>query len=144
MPPVLTLRPPTARALRGLLLAMMIVVATAIPVVGAQEEGEGFDPDAYFSTMRRRHIGPTRGGRAVAVAGGVPVVACAASAHPVVDGETGYVVEDGNAEQMVERCAALLDDHGLRRKMGTAARLRSMEIYEQRVMIEPIIEKVLA
>lgn len=79
-----------------------------------------------------------------AMAAGLPVVACASSAHPVVDGETGYVVEDGNAEQMVERCAALLDDHGLRRKMGTAARLRSMEIYEQRVMIEPIIEKVLA
>ena len=69
MPPVLTLRPRTAIALRRLLLAMMIVVATVIPVVGAQEEGEGFDPNDYFSTMRWRNIGPTRGGRSVAVAG---------------------------------------------------------------------------
>ena len=78
-----------------------------------------------------------------AMAAGLPVVACASSAHPVVDGETGFVVEDGNAAQMAERCAALLDDQALRRKMGAAARLGSMEIYDQRVMIEPIIEQVL-
>ncbi len=67
MPTFQILRSRSSVARRGLLL--MVALATMIPVAVAQE-GEGtFDPDAYFSSMRWRNIGPTRGGRSVAVAG---------------------------------------------------------------------------
>lgn len=79
-----------------------------------------------------------------AMAAGLPVVACASSAYPVVDGETGFVVEDGNATEMTGKVFELLDDHALRRRMGIAARQRSTDLYARRAMIGPIIEKALA
>ncbi len=68
MPAVPTPHSRRSAAFRGLLVAV-IAMATVIPAVGAQEESDVLDPDAYFSTMRWRNIGPTRGGRSVAVAG---------------------------------------------------------------------------
>ena len=68
MPLVPSSRPRLSAALRGLLVAV-VAAATVMPAAGAQEEGGGFDPEAYFSSMRWRNIGPTRGGRSVAVAG---------------------------------------------------------------------------
>ncbi|NKB88562.1 MAG: glycosyl hydrolase [Acidobacteria bacterium] len=54
---------------RGLfcLTVLALLIPAGAPI--AQEAAEDFDPDSYFSTMRWRNIGPTRGGRSVAVAG---------------------------------------------------------------------------
>ena len=79
-----------------------------------------------------------------AMAAGLPVVACRSSAYPVVDGETGYVVEDGDVDAMAAKVVDLLGDAISRRRMGEAARNRSVDLYAQRGMIDAVIEQVLS
>ncbi|MDG9716199.1 glycosyltransferase family 4 protein [Streptomyces sp. DH24] len=59
-----------------------------------------------------------------ASATGLPVVAGDSGGAPdaVLDGETGWVVEGGSAEQAAERIVALLGDAELRRRMGERGR----------------------
>ncbi|MEV6315125.1 glycosyltransferase family 4 protein [Streptomyces sp. NPDC051776] len=59
-----------------------------------------------------------------ASATGLPVVAGDSGGAPdaVLDGETGWVVRGGSAEETAERVAALLRDAGLRRRMGERGR----------------------
>jgi glycosyltransferase involved in cell wall biosynthesis len=79
-----------------------------------------------------------------AMAAGLPIVACASSAYPVVDGETGFVVPDDDAAAMAMRCIEILDNHDLRCQMGQAAKKRSFDLYAQRDMIGEIIQQVTA
>ncbi|MGE5508632.1 MAG: glycosyltransferase family 4 protein, partial [Chitinophagales bacterium] len=58
---------------------------------------------------------------AEAMAAGVPVVA-GNNLDLIEDGRTGFLVEPGNAAAMAEKVALLLDDAGLRQRMGEAAR----------------------
>lgn len=59
-----------------------------------------------------------------ASATGLPVVAGDSGGAPdaVLDGETGWVVRGGSAEESAERIVALLEDPGLRRRMGERGR----------------------
>jgi len=61
-----------------------------------------------------------------AMAAGLPVVATNVGGTPelVVEGETGYLVPPADPGAMAERLSRLLDDAGLRRRMGAAARAR--------------------
>ncbi|MGP3951027.1 glycosyltransferase family 4 protein [Streptomyces sp. 7N604] len=59
-----------------------------------------------------------------ASATGLPVVAGDSGGAPdaVLDGETGWVVRGGSADDAAERIVALLQDPGLRRRMGERGR----------------------
>ncbi|MFG3049736.1 glycosyltransferase family 4 protein [Kitasatospora sp. NPDC048239] len=59
-----------------------------------------------------------------ASATGLPVVAGDSGGAPdaVLEGETGYVVEGGSPAAAAERIVRLLNDEGLRRRMGEAGR----------------------
>ncbi|WP_371482112.1 glycosyltransferase family 4 protein [Kitasatospora sp. NBC_00315] len=59
-----------------------------------------------------------------ASATGLPVVAGDSGGAPdaVLEGETGYVVPGGSAPAAAERIVRLLNDEGLRRRMGAAGR----------------------
>jgi len=67
---------------------------------------------------------------------GLPVVATDAPGVRTVldDGTTGYVVEVEDLEGMVTAVARLLDDTGLRRTMGEAARARCIEQFSIRAI----------
>ncbi|GAA1164445.1 glycosyltransferase family 1 protein [Ornithinimicrobium humiphilum] len=58
------------------------------------------------------------------MASGVPVVGADAGGIPFVvdDGRTGFLVPPGDADVLTERLGRLLDDAGLRGRMGRAAR----------------------
>jgi glycosyltransferase involved in cell wall biosynthesis len=59
-----------------------------------------------------------------ASAAGLPVVAIRAGALPeyVVDGQTGYVVDEADRGRFVERILRLLDDRGFGRRLGVKGR----------------------
>jgi len=60
---------------------------------------------------------------------GLPTVVTNVGGNPelVVHGETGYLVEYGNADAFADRVVALARDEALRRQMGAAGRRRVME-----------------
>ncbi|MEE2776050.1 MAG: glycosyltransferase family 4 protein [Acidobacteriota bacterium] len=66
-----------------------------------------------------------------AMSTGLPVVATRVAGIPeaVLDGETGYVVEQESATQLADGLARLLEDEALRMRMGAAARRRFDEEY---------------
>lgn len=78
-----------------------------------------------------------------AMTAGLPVVACASAAHPVIDRETGFIVDDHDAEAFACRVVELLEDSALRRRLGEAGRRRSMDLYAQRDMIEAVLNQVM-
>jgi glycosyltransferase involved in cell wall biosynthesis len=59
-----------------------------------------------------------------AMASGLPAVCSAIGGLPEVvrHGETGYLVAPGDAEELHDRLAELLDDDALARRMGRAGR----------------------
>lgn len=67
-----------------------------------------------------------------AMAAGLPVVASDVGgvAELVADGETGLLVPAGDAAALAGALARLLDDPGLRRRMGAAARARARERFD--------------
>jgi glycosyltransferase involved in cell wall biosynthesis len=71
-----------------------------------------------------------------AMAAGRPVVASRAGGlqFTVVDGETGWLFPPGDAGELAERLDALLDDPGLRQRMGAAGRQRAQEFDWRRVV----------
>ena len=71
-----------------------------------------------------------------AMALGIPVVASdiAGNRDAVVDGKTGYLVSD--EMQLVERVLRLLDDPGLRERLGEAGRRRVEDNFTLPRMIE--------
>ena len=64
-----------------------------------------------------------------AMAAGVPVVVsrCGGLVETVQDGVTGFMVEPGDAKALADAMLRLIEDDGLREKMGRAARKRSLE-----------------
>lgn len=66
-----------------------------------------------------------------ALAGGRPVVATRVGGVPDVvrDGEDGFLVEPGAADELADRLARLAADPELRRRMGEAGRARVLERY---------------
>jgi len=66
-----------------------------------------------------------------AMATGVPIVATRGGGTPelVVDGETGLLVERGDASALAEAILRLLSDEKLRKSMGRAARKRAVELF---------------
>jgi glycosyltransferase involved in cell wall biosynthesis len=58
----------------------------------------------------------------------------------VVDGETGYLVPVRMVEPLAERLEALLDDPGLRTRMGQAGRRRVEQVYELDHCTRAIVE----
>jgi glycosyltransferase involved in cell wall biosynthesis len=66
-----------------------------------------------------------------AMATGVPVVATRGGGIPevVVDGETGLLVERGDASALAEAILRILSNENLRTSMGRAARKRAVELF---------------
>ena len=63
----------------------------------------------------------------------------------VVDGETGFVVSDGNIRLLAERLGLLLSDEEMRLRMGKAARQRAMEHFGlEKQVVEPLKEWLLS
>lgn len=79
--------------------------------------------DVFLLTSRREGL-PNSLLEAMAM--GVPVVTTdvAGAKELVVDGQTGFVVAQGNAEGLAHRLLALADDRDLRLRMGQAGRER--------------------
>lgn len=69
---------------------------------------------------------------------GLPVVATRVpgAATVVEDGRTGFLVDPDDFDALVERTAHLVDDAGLRRAMGTAARERCTARFSQEVVLD--------
>jgi glycosyltransferase involved in cell wall biosynthesis len=67
-----------------------------------------------------------------AMAAGLPVVASDVGGlrEQVVDGETGYLVPAGDPQALADALARLLDDPGLRRRLGDAGRARAEELFD--------------
>ncbi|MEP6920082.1 MAG: N-acetyl-alpha-D-glucosaminyl L-malate synthase BshA [bacterium] len=79
----------------------------------------------------------------------VPVVASRVGglSEVVTDGETGYLREVGDVEQMAEAAARLLTDEALRTAMGTRARESALSRYSTDIVIPQYIkfyEQILA
>jgi glycosyltransferase involved in cell wall biosynthesis len=68
-----------------------------------------------------------------AISAGLPVVTTnrGAIAETVVDGVSGFVLDDPVPEQLAERLLLLLEDEDLRGRMSTAARARYLEHFTQ-------------
>lgn len=64
-----------------------------------------------------------------AMASGLPVVStrCGGPETVVIDGETGFLTSVGSAQALADAMQRLLDDPGLRRRMGQAGRQRAEE-----------------
>lgn len=69
-----------------------------------------------------------------AMAAGKAVVACAGAAYGVEDGVTGLVVADDDAAGFAAALERLMDDEGLRRSMGAAARERVERLHSRAAM----------
>ena len=71
-------------------------------------------------------------------AAGRPVVATRVGGIPevVVDGETGFLVERDDAQALIARIQTLVDDAGLRQRMGVAARARVESEFTERPVRE--------
>lgn len=73
-----------------------------------------------------------------AMAAGLPVVGTCFGGTPEIvrDGETGYVVNPHDREQMAERMARLLEDETLACQMGEAGRVRAQEHFSLSSMVQ--------
>ncbi len=81
-----------------------------------------------------------------AMLAGRPVVASAVGGigELVVQGETGYLIEQGNLEEAVEALWKLAENKELRLSMGEAGRRRSMERFSLKTMVEKYRELYLS
>ncbi len=67
----------------------------------------------------------------------VPVVATRVGGIPevVADGESGYLVEVGDTDQMAERILQLISNRALGRKMGRAGRERALTLFPEEKIV---------
>jgi len=84
-----------------------------------------------------------------AAATGVPVVGSRIGGIPegVLDGKTGFLVPERDADALAHRIGDLLDDPALRHRMGVAARLlieRRFDIHRQTETLEDLYDGLLA
>ncbi|MCC7257272.1 MAG: glycosyltransferase [Gammaproteobacteria bacterium] len=77
---------------------------------------------------------------AMAMALPLVVTRIGGNAEAVIDGETGYVVEPGDLDALVDRLGALLGDPSARRVMGERARRRVVETFSLPAMLERHVE----
>nr|WP_050769572.1 glycosyltransferase [Thermosinus carboxydivorans] len=77
-----------------------------------------------------------------AMACGTPVVAFAVGDTPeiVVHGETGYLAEPGDSDDLVRGMAFFLDDAAARQRAGEAARLRILDKFSAKRMVNDYID----
>ena len=73
---------------------------------------------------------------------GVPVVAtrAGATAECVIDGQTGFLVNSGDAAALAERCLRILGDPSLARRMGEAGAHRTRALFSPEQMVERFID----
>jgi glycosyltransferase involved in cell wall biosynthesis len=78
-----------------------------------------------------------------AAASGLPIVATVHSGIPeaVTDGETGFLVREGDVAALVARIGALLGSEAMRREMGAAARRLAEERFD-RVQLTARLEAI--
>jgi len=79
-----------------------------------------------------------------AMASGLPIIATRVGGVPdlVEHGETGWLVGVGEVDDIAGRCAALLDDAALRRRMGERARRRVVERFDLAAGVQRLDELV--
>lgn len=68
---------------------------------------------------------------------GLPIVACRCKCGPadvVTDGEDGFLVADGDTQELAQRMMALMADEALRQQMGRKAKVASHRYDEENVM----------
>ena len=77
-----------------------------------------------------------------AMANGVPVIATKVGgiSDIVVDGKTGFLVEQGNATRLAEKIALLYQDPALRTTMGLAARERVRRFFSWSSIVERTLD----
>ncbi len=77
-----------------------------------------------------------------AMAVGLPVVSsrCDGVLDVVVDRETGFLVPPKNVEQLVQAVTRLIEDRGLRERMGLAGRRRVEMHFDQKKMLQRLKE----
>ncbi len=77
-----------------------------------------------------------------AMRAGLPVIASAVGgvSESVIDGDTGYLVPQGSAEQLRDRIGQVVGDSALRARLGT----RGRAYYEQHFTLESAVSKTLA
>ena len=78
-----------------------------------------------------------------AMATGVPVVATRGGGIPelIIDGETGLLVERGDAKALADAIIRLLSDEELRKSMGKAARKRAIELFSWERIVENLLNQ---
>lgn len=66
-----------------------------------------------------------------AMSAGLPVISTCVACIPetVIDGETGFVLEPGDREELARKLVVLLSNEEMRKKMGQAGRKRFLEFY---------------
>lgn len=77
-----------------------------------------------------------------AAAAGLPVVATRVGGLPdiVVDGETGFLIAPGDAEELHRRLAQLVADRALTRRLGEAGRRRAVTRFDARRCAERLLD----
>jgi glycosyltransferase involved in cell wall biosynthesis len=105
------------------------------PVAPEQVRNILAESDIYVQHSIVSPRGSTEGfGVAIAEASscGLPVVAtrCGGIEDQLVDGQTGYCVQQKDIEAMAQRMAELAADRGLRERLGAAGRKRMVEMYD--------------
>ncbi|NLG65402.1 MAG: glycosyltransferase family 4 protein, partial [Actinobacteria bacterium] len=76
-----------------------------------------------------------------AMALGLPVVATniRGCREEVVDGDTGFLVPVRDSAALADRIGRLIDDPGLRRRMGAAGQARARELFDERLVFERLL-----
>ncbi len=97
--------------------------------------------DVYFQPSRYEGLCITA---IEAMGSGLPVVASAVDGltESVVDGETGYLVGQGDIDGYCDRLEELADDHQLRAEFGSRARTRVEDRYSQTAFVEAFTDLV--
>ncbi len=77
-------------------------------------------------------------------AAGLPIVAEAVCGNPeiVIHNQTGYIIEPCNVAQAVHYVQRLVDDPGLRARMGAAGRQRILQYFNRETQIQKLIETI--
>lgn len=75
-----------------------------------------------------------------AMAYGLPIISTPVGGIPeaVVNGETGFLIEPGDVDDMVQKLTLLLHDAELRLKMGTSAKKRMIEKFDVDAVMEQL------
>jgi len=91
--------------------------------------------DIFFTPAANETLG-------IAVVGamfhGLPVIATSngGTVESVFDGETGFIVDVTNREQMMDRLLRLIDDEALRREMGRKAKARFDAMFTKEMWVK--------